>query len=173
MTRVTGATGEEAARGLFGLNLAMLVAFALLGTWAPRWAARGWTTSRLVGLVAPMSTVILIGVVALGERAGAGAWTLWCLSCVVLTLTQPAIAQAFPAQLAGRALSAYNLVIFTGVFTVQWGLGVLIDAARSAGLDAVQAHQAAFGVFAAGCVLSSLWYRLYPAPRAGQPHANG
>ena len=161
MTRVTGASAEAAAGGLFGLNLAMLVAFALLGTWAPRWAARGWTTERLVGLVAPLSTVILIGVVALGERAGAVAWTLWCLSCVVLTLTQPAIAQGFPAQLAGRALSAYNLVIFTGVFTVQWGLGLLIDAAGAAGLGPVAAHQVAFGVFAAGCVLSNGWYHLH------------
>ncbi len=34
---------------------------------------------------------------------------------------------AFPPALAGRALSAYNLVIFAGVFVMQWGIGLLID----------------------------------------------
>jgi hypothetical protein len=40
---------------------------------------------------------------------------------------------AFPSALAGRALSAYNLVIFIGVFVVQWGIGLLVDAFRALG----------------------------------------
>ena len=43
-------------------------------------------------------------------------------------------AQAFPAALAGRALSAFNLVIFGGVFCIQWGIGLLIDGLRALGL---------------------------------------
>ena len=34
---------------------------------------------------------------------------------------------AFDSRLAGRALSAYNLVIFLGVFVIQWGFGLLVD----------------------------------------------
>ena len=41
---------------------------------------------------------------------------------------------AFPPRWPGRALSAYNLVIFLGVFVVQWGIGLLIDALPAAGL---------------------------------------
>lgn len=53
---------------------------------------------------------------------------------------------AFPTDLAGRALSAYNLVIFAGVFAVQWGIGLLIDAGTALGLAPTAAFQTALGV---------------------------
>ena len=49
----------------------------------------------------------------------AAVWGLFCMSCTVVALSQPAVGQAFPAALAGRALSAYNLVIFVGVFLLM------------------------------------------------------
>jgi hypothetical protein len=64
----------------------------------------------------------------------------------------------FPARLAGRALSAYNLVIFVGVFVVQWGIGLLVDAFRAAGASEVTAFRGAFGVFLATCILSYGWF---------------
>ena len=69
-----------------------------------------------------------------------------------MSLTQPALGQAFPPAQAGRALSAYNLVIFGGVFAVQWGLGLAIDALRAAGLATVPAYQWAFGGYATLCL---------------------
>ena len=62
---------------------------------------------------------------------------------------------AFPPALAGRALSAYNLVIFAGVFVVQWGIGLLIDAfaARRAGRSG-RLFGAAMAVFLACSVIS-------------------
>ncbi len=54
---------------------------------------------------------------------------------------------AFPPALAGRALSAYNLVIFSGVFVVQWGIGLLIDGFGAAGLGETASFQAALAVF--------------------------
>jgi hypothetical protein len=56
--------------------------------------------------------------------------------------------------MAGRALTAYNLVIFMGVFTVQWGIGLGIDLFRWFGMGEVQAYTAAFGVFWLCCVAS-------------------
>jgi LytS/YehU family sensor histidine kinase len=64
-----------------------------------------------------------------------------------MSLAQPAIGMAFPQALAGRALSAYNLVIFAGVFAVQWGIGLLIDLFKVQGLGTVDAFRAAFTVF--------------------------
>jgi hypothetical protein len=64
----------------------------------------------------------------------------------------------FPAALAGRALSAYNLVIFLGVFTVQWGIGLLVDAFRAGGLSEVAAFRSAFGVFLAASVLAYAYF---------------
>ena len=53
----------------------------------------------------------------------------------------------FKPALAGRALSAFNLVIFSGVFIVQWGIGLLVDAFAVLGLARVASFQASFGVY--------------------------
>ena len=52
-----------------------------------------------------------------------------------------------------------NLVIFAGMFVVQWGIGLLIDAARARGADDLLAFRVAFSVFGALGVLSYAVYR--------------
>jgi hypothetical protein len=69
------------------------------------------------------------------------------------------VAQAFPPALAGRALSAFNLVIFAGVFALQWGIGLLLDALRGAGFTTLGAFRASFGLFLAACLASFVWAR--------------
>jgi hypothetical protein len=82
----------------------------------------------------------------------------FCVSSTFVSLAQPAVGMAFAPHLAGRALSAYNLVIFAGIFVVQWGLGLGVDLARSLGWSTVAAYQAAFGVFGAASLLSWLFF---------------
>ena len=91
------------------------------------------------------------------------------MSSTFVSLAQPAVGMVFPASLAGRALSAYNLVIFLGVFVVQWGIGLVIDAFRAGGLGEVDAFRAAFSVFLATSVLSYgyfLWSRSHNRPQS-------
>ena len=94
------------------------------------------------------------------NRGHATAWalTLFCVSCTFSTFSQPAVGQAFEAGLAGRALSAYNLIIFLGVFALQWGIGLVIDLGRAAGLDVVSAYRLAFALLMGCCALSYLWF---------------
>ena len=73
-------------------------------------------------------------------------------------MSQPALAQAFRPRQAGRALSAYNLVIFSGVFTVQWGMGLAIDALQAAGLGPVPAFKVAFAAFGALSAAAYAWF---------------
>lgn len=170
---VTGLDAAQTARGLFAVNLTMLIAFASLGAVVPRLARLGWDTDRLVRWASPISTGVLLLVVAMGPAAGPGMLALWCLSCVLLSLSQPAVGQAFPAHLVGRALSAYNLLIFGGVFSMQWGLGLVIDALMGLGWARVAAYQGAFGVLAAGCALCYLWFRLAGRPAASTGVSTG
>jgi len=51
-------------------------------------------------------------------------------------------------------------VIFLGVFCVQWGIGLAIDALLALGWPRVRAFQAAFALFALGCTLSYGWFLL-------------
>ena len=97
-------------------------------------------------------------VIVAGPAAGALALAMFCVSSTTVSLAQPAVGMSFPSALAGRALSAYNLVIFLGVFVVQWGIGLLVDGFRAAGLDEVSAFRAAFAVFGVSSVLSYAWF---------------
>lgn len=76
------------------------------------------------------------------------------MACTVISLAQPAVALAFPSELAGRALSAFNLVVFSGVFVVQWGIGLGIDGFVATGMGKIQAFQYTMGIFLLLTVLS-------------------
>jgi predicted MFS family arabinose efflux permease len=158
LTEVVGYSPADAARGLFAINLSMLFAFFSWGMVMPRLARRGWRVERLIAVGVPLSLLLLFGAVALGPRAGAAWWAAWCVSCTFMALSQPAVAQAFPVAAAGRALSAFNLAIFLGVFCVQWGIGLAVDALLAAGLPRVEAFRIAFALFGCGCTLSYFWF---------------
>lgn len=158
LVRICDWTPAEAAQGLFGINVGMLLAFLAWGSVLPRLFARGWTAQRLLTLGVPVSMVSLLLAIVLGGSATAWIWALFCVSSTFVSLSQPAIGQAFPAALAGRALSAYNLAIFSGVFALQWGIGLTIDLFRASGWSDLSAFRGAFALFGLCCVLSYLWF---------------
>jgi predicted MFS family arabinose efflux permease len=170
MTRVAGYTSAEAAGGLFAVNAAMLLNYWCWGWINPVLSRKGWTAVRLMRLGLPISLLALpiALMVAIDIPVAAGwsipiwfVWVLYFVSSSFVSLAQPAVGMAFPSHMAGRALTAYNLVIFMGVFTVQWGIGLSIDLFLWLGLDATRAYQAAIGVFWLCCLLSfaHFWQR--------------
>jgi predicted MFS family arabinose efflux permease len=158
LARVSGYPPEAAAGGLFTMNLAMLATFWCWGLVNPWLQRRGIVTDRLITWGVPLSFVALVNLVVSGPAAGPAALAFFCTSSTFVALAQPAVGMAFPASLAGRALSAYNLVIFVGVFVVQWGIGLLVDALRRLGWTEVDAFRGAFGVFLATSMLSYAWF---------------
>ncbi|MCM2342575.1 MFS transporter [Rhodoferax sp.] len=160
MIRVAGFTPLQAAMGLFWINMAMLITFWTWGMVYPGFARRGYTADRLIGYGMPVSFILLTIIIAAGPAIGvwAGvAWALYCVSCTFISLAQPAVAMAFPANLAGRAMSSYNLLIFAGVFAVQWGIGLAIDGFRALGWQEVSAFQMAMTVYLL-CTVASYAY---------------
>ncbi len=162
---VGGYTPVQAATILFWINGAMLVTFWAWGLLVPRLARQGWHAERLMAWGLPLS-LLLLGLNVFGGEAIAAAsgwmWALYCVSSSVISLAQPAVGMAFPASLAGRALSGYNLVIFGGVFAVQWGIGLLIDACVALGWSLPQAYRGALGAFlllSLAAYLHFLWHR--------------
>ena len=169
LTQVGGRSAVQAAEGLFLVNLSMLVAFLCWGLVMPVLIRAGWAGERLIARAWPVGVLLLALIVWQGPRASAWLWALWCVCTSVVSLSQPAVAQVFPAGLAGRALSAFNLVIFSGVFVLQWGIGLAVDALRAAGLQPVAAYQLAFAGFAAACALSFLWLNAWRWRQRGAP----
>jgi predicted MFS family arabinose efflux permease len=158
MIRVAGYEPLSSAAGLFLINACMLATFWSWGLFNPMLARRGWSTERLIAWGLPLSFVMLAVLIVGGPATGAVTLALFCMSSTFVSLAQPAVGMVFPPALAGRALSAYNLVIFLGVFVVQWGIGLLIDAFRALGWAEVTAFRAAFGVFLACSVLSYAYF---------------
>lgn len=158
LVRVAGYDPEAAAGGLFTVNLAMLATFWCWGLVNPWLQRRGIVTDRLIAWGLPLSFVALGALIVMGPDAGPAVLALICTSSTFVALAQPAVGMVFPASLAGRALSAYNLVIFVGVFVVQWGMGLIVDALRAGGFTEVAAFRGAFGVFLATSVLSYAWF---------------
>ncbi len=161
MTRVADYTPVQAATSLFWINVAMLATFWSWGLLIPRLTRRGVHTNQLIAWGTPLSLLLLAIIVMAGETGARHAgllWALFCVSSTFLSLAQPAVGMAFPAELAGRALSAYNLVIFAGVFVVQWGIGLLIDAFVAQGWAQAEAFQGALAVFLLLNLLSYLYF---------------
>jgi MFS family permease len=157
LTQVGGQGADRAAEGLFLVNFCMLLIFLCWGLVLPRLLRNGRTAEDVITLAWPAGIIMLALILWAGPAAGAGSWAAWCVLTSVVSLSQPAVAQAFPAALAGRALSAFNLVIFAGVFALQWGIGLLLDALRGAGFTVLGAFRVSFGLFLVACLASFLW----------------
>jgi hypothetical protein len=82
------------------------------------------------------------------------------MTSTFVSLAQPSVGMVFAPAVAGRGLSAYNLVIFAGVFVIQWGIGLLIDGFQAAGMAEVTAFRAALAVFLACSVMSYGYFLL-------------
>ena len=161
MIKVTGYSPLEAAQGLFWINVAMLVIFWLWGMANPWLARRGFHADLLIARGLPISFMLLAIIIVAGQNlsTGAGAlWALFCVSCTFGALAQPAVGMAFAPALAGRALSAYNLVIFAGVFVVQWGVGLAVDGFKALGFTELQSFQAAMSIFLVLCIASYVYF---------------
>lgn len=158
MVRVTGFDPLASAAGLFTINIAMLVTFWTWGLVTLRLQRRGLDADRLIAWGTPLSLVALAALILAGPEAGPLMLAFFCVSTTFVALAQPSVGMAFPASLAGRALSGYNLVIFGGVFVVQWGIGLLIDAFGALGMDVVGAFRAAFTTYLVANVLSYGWF---------------
>jgi hypothetical protein len=193
MIKVAGYSPQEAAQGLFFINVSMLLAFWLWGSINPWLFRKNISSDRLMMFGLPTSFVVLAIIIIAAQAINTPAiginehvfsensqiaailsvlntqvgalWALYCVSCTFISLSQPAIALAFPAESAGRALSAYNLVLFAGVFVVQWGIGLLIDGFKALGWPEVAAFQGAFGVFLL-CNVASYAYFVLTRPKS-------
>ena len=163
MTRVAHYSPSQAAGGLFAINLVMLVNYSLWGWLNPKLSARGLNAVRLMKIGLPVALVVLpVAVlmatdISLGNGLTIPIWAVWIayfLASSFVSLAQPAVGMAFPSHMAGRALTAYNLVIFMGVFVTQWGVGLGADLFLWLGLSERTAFQATMGIFWLLCLAS-------------------
>ena len=158
MLNVTGYNALQSATGLFGINVTMLLAYFIWGYILPKISEIGFNTMRLIKFGLPISYISLLIIILLGKSAGAVYFTIYILTSIVISLTQPAIALSFPRNLAGKSLTSFNVLLFSGTFFMQWGIGLVIDYCKYLGFEQIKSYQISFSVFLIICVFSYLYF---------------
>ena len=158
MVRVSGYNPMESATGLFWINITMLIAFFIFGYILPKITKLGFETMKIMKIGLPISYLSLLMIIFLGNNAGALFFTIYLLTSIVLTLTQPAVALSFPTKIAGTSLTSFNLLIFVGTFIMQWSIGVAIDISKYLGFSETKSFQIAFSLYLIICVISYLYF---------------
>ena len=158
MLNVSGYNDLQSATGLFVINITMLFAYFIWGYILPKISEIGINTLKLIKFGLPISYISLFVIILLGERAGAIYFTIYILTSIVISLTQPAIALSFPKNLAGKSLTSFNVLLFSGTFFMQWGIGLIIDYSKYLGFEEIKSYQIAFGIFLMICIFSYLYF---------------
>jgi len=158
MVRVTGYSPLESAIGLFWINFIALIGFFVWGYILPKISKYGLNSFKLMKFGLPISYLVFLSIIMIGSKAGAFLLTIYILTSIVLTLSQPAVALSFPKHLAGKSLTSFNFVIFLGTFTMQWGMGLIIDLSKSLGKSEIASFQISFFVYLLICIFSYLYF---------------
>ena len=157
LMNVENLSRHQAAEVLFALNLAMLLSHLGIATFAVRLARAGITPSALLlggyGLALASQAAMLAG---LGPAALL--WFIYGVGVSGGSLSYSLLAAHFAPALSGRVTTTLNLLLFIGAFTLQWGLGVLIDGLGAAGFAAPAAYRATFALLLILQAASYAWF---------------
>ncbi len=146
MLDVAGLTRAAAATHLLAMGVVMLVAYLLLGLFATALDRRGIRARHLFAAGFALNAIALALIVA-NAPGGVFWWSLYGLGAASNILAFPVLNEGFPRELTARANTAANLVMFVGSFATQWGIGLVVDAARAAlGVDTATGLTYAFAL---------------------------
>lgn len=143
LMNINGMSLTRAASYLMILNIGMLVGQLSIGMLGTRLNRRGVNPLNMMqfGFTLMLMVQILIlfdwGPVML-------LWFLLGVLSAVNSQAYLACASHFPKEAFGRVSTAINLMAFLGAFTVQWGLGMVLDLLQGGGWSVAGALQAAF-----------------------------
>ncbi|MEP4884907.1 MAG: MFS transporter, partial [Alphaproteobacteria bacterium] len=118
----------------------------------------------LVTAAVGMGLFILVQALVLLEWTSAPAllWFAFGATGTAGVVVFSVLALAFPPELAGRASTAQNLLIFAAAFALQWGMGEIINLwpVGADGAYSVMGYRAAFGIALALQVAAFVWMLL-------------
>jgi predicted MFS family arabinose efflux permease len=147
LIEIDGYTRDVAARHLLVMGIAILVGYVALGLFATRLARRGIAARHLFAAGFGLSIVALALIVLRAIPFTYLPWTLYGVGSAVNVLAFTVLSEGFPRELTARANTALNLLMFSGSFVAQWGIGLLVDAARIAlGMDTAGGLRLAFAL---------------------------
>jgi hypothetical protein len=144
LIHVNGYSRTAAADHLAAMSVAMVVSYALIGLLATGLARRGIGPIYLLGGGMAMALLTLLLIITQAIEQHYLLWIAYGVFSSTGTLAYSQTATGFPVSLSGRANATLNLMVFLGAFSLQWGMGVLIDTLAASGQSLQIAHRNAF-----------------------------
>jgi predicted MFS family arabinose efflux permease len=153
---VAGYTPAEVARGLLAVNASMIAGYLIFGRAADALHRLGRDAlPLLIGGVAVSSLCLALLI------AGMKTLLLWCVfvaAGTAVVLAYPILSLRYPKAMAGRANTAINVFGFAGMFTGQWGIGLVLDLwPQTAHGYAAEAYPWALGMVWAAQLAGLVW----------------
>jgi hypothetical protein len=166
MTHVLGLSINETGIRLFYFNLALITAYVAMSVLSPKLIRAGYTLGlqSKIGFFWMMASLVCI-LIWRDQQA----WWLWVVmsaSIPAIILMQTQTGMLFPRAVAGRVLTTFNLIMFTGAFLLQWGIGLAVDLFMFYGRSIDQSLWLAILVLLCLQGMSVIWYLTRPDPIA-------
>jgi MFS family permease len=161
LMEVDGYSRTVAAAHLLLVGAVILAVYLGLGFFATALRRRGIAARHLLAAGFGLHTLMLALIVTRALPWTYLAWALYGLGSAVNVLGFTVLSEGFPRELTARANTALNLLVFSCSFAVQWGIGIVVDAARSLlGLESASALRSAFVLVLAADALAMAWFGL-------------
>jgi MFS family permease len=157
MLDVDGMTRAQAADRLLVLGIVIMLVYVALGLFSVRLSLRGIGPSQLFFGGFALHTLALAMIVATVPGSYLW-WSLYGMGAAVNVLAFGVLNAGFAKELAARANTALNLLMFVGSFATQWGIGVIAGLAARAGLNPAGGLRVAFVVILALDALALAWF---------------
>lgn len=172
---VAGLSRDGVAAYLFLIAACTFAGQLSWGIMASRLAQRGVAPINLLRVGMGTFLIVQCGLAFQVSDLLLPLWLAFGFFGVSGSLSYPLIAQQFPPELAGRANTAVNLLVFVFAFAGQWAVGAIINRWPKMGEGYhPHAYVAGFGIVLAFQALAFLWLLLFgrragaAAPVAGQ-----
>jgi MFS family permease len=122
---VAGYNPAEVARGLLAVNVSMIVGYLAFGRAADALQRQGRSALPLLfGGVALSSLSLALLVLGMNLLF---LWLVFVGAGTSVVLAYSILSRRYPKAMAGRANTAVNVFGFVGMFTGQWGIGLVLD----------------------------------------------
>ena len=122
---VAGYSQAGVARGLLAVNVAMIVGYMAFGRAADMVQRRGRSPLPLLLFGVALSSASLLLIIV-----GVRSVLLWCVfvaAGTAVVLGYAILSRRYPKEMSGRANTGINVFGFVGMFSGQWGIGLVLD----------------------------------------------
>jgi predicted MFS family arabinose efflux permease len=168
MTDVAGLSQERLAVYLLANTGSMVLGFVLGGLATSALGRVGIGLPKVLGASIVLFMAAQVLIITEAAPSAVWPWIIFGLFGHMTVLSYAHLSHYFPLEFAGRANTSLNLAVFAGVFVVQYGMGLIINAypLEAQGGYAAEGYRTAF-IAALGLeAVAFAWFLIPGKPRS-------